>query len=702
MNIHITENVFESGAIPRNGNKFLTGNGYLGLRGVPEECLKEHLPALNLAGVYDRVGKAWRESVNAPNPLFTRIAVNGLQLTLPETEPVEHSYDLDIVRAVLNRRTVWQTEEGRVCVETERFVSMADRHLVGLKYTVSADFDCDVTINSGIDGDVWDINGPHFVKMDSAAVGDNCTVTGVTGEKEIRVAVGAKSFFDFDAEPLYEAKDKYAGFTVNVNAESGKKYTFTKLAYITTSLDAENLLHSVPSDISKLGYDEALAEHVAAWAAIWESSEVKIDGDKKAEDALNYSIYHLNCIAPRGMVSMSIPARGLSGQVYKGAIFWDTEMFMIDYYLFTEPEIVRSILKYRIRSLPGARRKAAEYGYKGAFYAWESQENGDDACSTHNVTDVFTGRPMRTYFRDGQIHVCSAIVYAFKKYIDITGDTSILDEGGREVLDECAKFYCSRMVRRYGSDKYELHDVVGPDEYHERVNNNAYTNAMARLTLEVAAQYTGNDEYRIAAESIYIPAADGNGVIEQFDGYFALEDCSVQTVRSRLIDPTEYWGGAYGVAADTKVIKQADVVAMLCMLPEGHSREEMYANLKYYEPRTEHGSSLSACMYASLSCMVGEPDYAYPLFMKSATADLVPGVKEWIGPQYIGGTHPAASGGAWKVAIYGFAGVTVKDGRIVCDPHLPCGWTAMHFTMALGGKRYAVDINGDEWSVTEK
>ncbi len=702
MNIHILENVFEMDAIPRNGNKFLTGNGYLGLRGVPEECKKEHLPALNLAGVYDRVGKAWRESVNAPNPLFTRISINGKTLCLPDDAPIEHLYDLDIVNATLTRSTSWKIGEGSVNIKTNRFVSMADPHVVGLCYTVSTSFDASVVLESGVDGDVWDINGPHFLSMESLVEEDKCIVSGVTGEKGIRVTTAARSVFDFDAAPQYFTKDKYSGFSVTFDAEAEKEYTFKKLSYITASTDDENLISNVQGDLSCLTYDGALASHIRAWAKIWEGSEIRIDGDKNAEDALNYSIYHLNCIAPRGMSAMSIPARGLSGQVYKGAVFWDTEMFMIDYYLFTEPEIVRAILKYRIKTLPGAKRKAAEYGYDGAFYAWESQEDGADACSTHNVTDVFTGRPMRTYFRDGQIHICSAIVYAFKKYIEITGDVSILDEGGRDVLDECARFYCSRMVKRYGSDKYELHDVVGPDEYHERVNNNAYTNAMARLTLEVAAHYTGNDEYRIAAEHIYIPKANADGVIEQFDGYFTLEDCGVQTVRSRLIDPTEYWGGAYGVAADTQIIKQADVVAMLCMLPEGHAHDEMYANLKYYEPRTEHGSSLSACMYASLSCMVGEPDYAYPLFMKSATADLVPGVKEWIGPQYIGGTHPAASGGAWKVAIYGFAGVTVKDGKILCDPHLPQGWQGMHFTMTLCGKSYAVDINGEKWSVTEK
>ncbi len=701
MNIHITETAFDEKAIPRLGNKFLTGNGYLGLRGVPEECGKEHLPAVNMAGIYDRVGGAWRESVNAPNPLYTRLSVNGGSVTLPGTAPVQHEYDLTLANALLSRRTVWETGEGNITLKTDRFVSMANPHLIALSYTVTLGFTGEVTLDTGIDGDVWDINGPHFVKLETDAKDARMCVIGTTGECGTRVSTEAKISYSFPATVTHESGATYAGTRLTFTAEAGVAYTVEKLAYITTSLDGENLQNDVRLPLDSLTYGDALSAHTAAWAKIWEQSYVSITGDREAEEALNYSVYHLNCIAPRGLSAMSIPARGLSGQVYKGAVFWDTEMFMIDYYLYTEPRIVRTILEYRIKTLPGARRKAAEYGYAGAFYAWESQEDGTDACSTHNVTDVFTGRPMRTFFRDGQIHVCAAIVYAFAKYIDVTGDTSILDEGGKEVLAATAEFYCSRLVKRYGHTYYELHDVVGPDEYHERVNNNAYTNAMVKFSLETAARYTGREEFAAVAKEIYIPVPNEAGVIPQFDGYFALEDCSIQEVRARIIEPTEYWGGAYGVAADTQIIKQADVVAMLCMLPHAYGADIKYKNLKYYEPRTEHGSSLSACMYALLSSAVGEPDYAYPLFMKSAKADLVPGVKEWIGPQYIGGTHPAASGGAWKVAVYGFAGVSVQDGKITCDPHLPTGWQGMHFPLTLNGERYTVDIKGTEWSVTK-
>jgi len=473
-------------------------------------------------------------------------------------------------------------------------------------------------------------------------------------------------------------------------------------------------LKSKPKDFT---YDEAKTAHCAAWEKIWDVSQVSIDGDADAEFALNYSLYHLNCIAPRNLDGVSIGARGLSGQVYKGAVFWDTEMFMLDYYIYTDPKVAKDLLKYRIDTIGGARTKAKEYGLQGAYYAWESQDGGYEACSDYNVVDVFTKRPMRTYFRDKQYHVSAAIVYGFMKYLKATGDYAIIEEGGLSVILECAQMYRSLLLKKADSDKYEIHDVVGPDEYHERVNNNAYTNRMAKFVFETAIamiayarEHGLKTDYDLdaieamcldSAEHMYVPQPDDNGLIEQFDGYFGLEDTTVDTVRSRLLDPKEYWGGAYGVAADTQVLKQADVVALLSMFREEYTTEIMKKNWEYYEPRTEHGSSLSACMYSLLSCYTGNPDNAYPLFMKSAQADLLPAGKEWIGLIYIGGTHPAAQGGAWIVAVNGFAGIHIENGKLTANPKLPKGWKKLRFKLMYQGKPYQVIARREGAEITE-
>ena len=699
-NMIVRSDGFSVEDISHNGNKFLVGNGYFGIRGTLEEYTKENMCAINLAGVYDKAGEGWRESVNAPSPLYTYVKVNGILLSVIDVQPQSHVQILDFERGIHKRETSWHLSEGNVTVNAERFASMADQHFIGMRYSVCADFDCDIELISGIDGDVWDINGPHFVTLNSEQDGKIKRVTGITGEKGIAVTTEEVLEVSFDADRHVLKQDKSILECIRFKASAGQTYSFNKVASVCTSVDQNELCERVDG----VSYEALRERHVAAWKAIWDISYVEIDGDDEAEYALNYSLYHLNSIAPRNMSSMSIAARGLSGQVYKGAVFWDTEMFMVDYFLYTEPEIVKTLLKYRVDTLAGALDKAKSYGFEGAFYAWESHEGGFDACSDYNVVDVFTKRPMRTFFRDKQVHISAAIVYALEKYVRVTGDDSILKNGGADVIYECARFYRSIMLRYANRPYFEIHDVIGPDEYHERVNNNAYTNAMARFALQTAVKYADyidadTSEFAFLADQLKKPYVNEEGIIEQFDGYFELEDCSVDTVRSRLLDPKEYWGGAYGVASHTKVIKQADVVAMLCVMPGEFAKEDMLKNLRYYEPRTEHGSSLSACMYSLLSCKIGDADYAYPLFMKSAKVDLLRGGKEWAGCIYIGGTHPASEGGAWKVAIEGFAGMRIDNGKVVCDPCLPQKWNAMRFKINYNGTLYAVEVTKTDWSI---
>ncbi len=706
----ITEG-FEEKNIPWLGNKFLTGNGYFGVRGTMEEYGKDEMFAINMAGIYDRVGDAWREPVNAPNPFYAILKVDGEELALPKTAPKAHRQELDFYHAIQMRETVWETAKGTVTVSCERFASMADQHILAMRYSVTADYDGTISVTTGVEGDVWDINGPHFAKMETSYIDGIKTVTGITGEKQVTVTVKSRLVAPVSGETV--SSERAVMETLTADLKAGETFSLDAISEITTSQD----VFPVKTKLKTVTYEALKAAHAKAWEDIWEISACTIEGDEDAEFALNYSLYHLNCIAPRNMDGVSIGARGLSGQVYKGAVFWDTEMFMLDYYIHTDPKVAKDLLKYRIDTISGARNKAKEYGLNGAYYAWESQEGGYEGCSDYNVVDVFTKRPMRTFFRDKQYHVSAAIVYGFMKYLKATGDYAIIDEGGLSVILESAQMYRSLLLKKADSDFYEIHDVVGPDEYHERVNNNAYTNRMAKFVFRMALEMISyakeqglNTEYDLdamevmlkdSAEHIYIPEPNEDGVIEQFDGYFNREDVSVDEVRSRLLDPKEYWGGAYGVAAETQVLKQADVVAMLSMFREDYSSEIMKANFSYYEPRTEHGSSLSACMYSLLSCYIGNPDAAYPLFMKSAQADLLPAGKEWIGLIYIGGTHPAAQGGAWIVAVKGFAGISMENGTLTATPNLPKGWKKLSFKLMYLGKLYQVTVTPEQAEIQE-
>lgn len=724
MKWSINEQEYMPEAITSSGNRFLTGNGYLGIRGTLEEYRKEQLPAINLAGIYDKVGEGWREPLNAPNALYTYLVVDGKECRLPEQVPEKHKQELDYRHGIAKRETTWKTARGKITVKSERFADASDVHRIGMRYSITADFHAEIEIVTGIDGDVWDIHGPHYTEMDSKETDGTLQIIAMAQESGERVYVSEQVFYDFPAERKIRESERGIFRRIQFVSAYDKPYTIEKWVYIATDKDDMEEIERVRQDIvtaDRPVYQDVKHAHEEVWEKRWEHSQVQIDGDEKAEEALNYSLYHLHCIAPRHKEGLSIPARGLSGQTYKGAVFWDTEMFMLDFFLHTEPQVARNLMKYRVDTLGGAGKKAKEYGYEGAFYAWESQEGGFDACSDYNVTDVFTGRPMRTFFRDKQYHISAAVAYGIMRYGELTGDDSLLKEGGAEVILECAAFYYSLLVQKVNGKRYEIHDCIGPDEYHERINNNGYTNRMAKYTFESAVkvlsmmeiseipaegslqQYAMEElkqKYAEAAENIFIPEPNEEGIIPQFDGYEKLEDVSVAEVRSRLLDEKEYWGGAYGVATHTKVIKQADVVTWLSLFPEDFSEEILEKNWRYYEPRTEHGSSLSACMYAILACRLGMADKAYPFFLKSACADLAGGGKEWAGLVYIGGTHPAAAGGAYMTAIEGFAGLDLKAGKIKINPHLPEKWQKMRFNIHYLGKEYQVVITKEKAEVT--
>lgn len=703
------------------GNRFLIGNGYLGIRGTLEEYEADKLPAVNLAGVYDQVGNGWREPVNAPNGCFSYLKVDGEKLRLPEVDAVSHRMELDYRYGIFSRHTTWNTSRGNITLVTQRIASMKEVSLIGMRFEVQADFHADVELVTGIDGKVWDLNGPHLEQLQLEEWEGDLLAQATTHEKHIPIAVASSIHTDYPCEIKVAKKEDKILHRICFITRQGENCVVEKWVSVQTGQDQkepEKQAIKQVRDWRKKGYDQMLQEHKDAWDQLWKHSEVLIKGDDAAMEATNYSLYHLHSIAPRHTHSLSIPARGLSGQTYKGAVFWDTEMFMLDFFLMTDPETARTLMQYRIDTLEGAMKKAAHYGFDGAFYAWESQEGGYDACTDYNVTDVFTGRPVRTYFKDKQVHISAAVVYGIMRYVEWTKDESILDEQGIRTVIECAKFYYSLLLHRLTKDYYEIHDVIGPDEYHERVNNNGYTNRMAIYTMEKAAQvirkameegtlpkeYDGEQllaNFEDGANNLYLPKPDKNGIVEQFDGYFGLEDTTPEVVKGRLLNPKEYWGGDHGVASQTQVIKQADVVTWLNLFHQEYSKEVLLANWNYYEPRTEHGSSLSAGMYAMLACRIDQPDKAYPFFMKSAMADLRGGGKEWAGLVYIGGTHPAAAGAAYMTAVEGFAGVELENGRLVCHPHLPESITEMQFCVNYLGTEYRVHVTKENATITE-
>jgi nigerose phosphorylase len=726
-------NQLDAQAVDRLGNKFLLGNGYLGYRGTLEEYDQEQKTATIVSGLYDKVGDLWREPINMPNGGYVRLSYRGAPLHALTSKVERHSQTLDMQHGVHERETVFLTADGNaVTVRSRRIVSLAAHHLICCEYTIKAARACTLEVSSGIDGDVWDINGPHLEALATAAADGVISLAARTHEKRVPVAV-AEVLIDADgadaagptSDEVVRREEKRILREFSLTLAANRPRTLVKIVAHHTGLDAADPLTAARASAAegaKVGFASLLAAHKAAWETRWRACDIQIDGDNEAQTALRFSMYHLLAIAPTHAENVSIPARGLSGQVYKGGIFWDTEIFMLPFFSHAFPSIARNLLLYRYHTLEGARRKAREYGFRGAFFAWESQDDGEDACTLFNVTDVFTNRPMRTYFRDKQYHISADVVYAIWDYYSITGDSSIFADGCAEVIYECARFFLTLAYYNHDKTRYEILDVTGPDEYHERVNNNAYTNWMAAHTFDVCvkvADYLAEQQPAVAAELLerlcfaedletiremarllYRPAPDPDtSVIPQFDGYFGLEDVALNDLLARKLHPHEYLGGGNGIATTTQIIKQADVILGLFLFQSHYSTEIRRANWEFYEPRTEHGSSLSACSYSLIAAQIGKIDWAYDYFMMTASIDLTGDSKQYVGPLYIGGTHPAANGGAWMSAVIGLCGIDCADETIAINPQLPKHWKSVSLPLAVRGTELRLTLTNHRVTV---
>ena len=692
MKKELVKTGFNKDDIVSFGNMFLLANGRYGYRGTLEEYRKSEMVALNVLGFYDKYQNKWRESINLPNPLFFISSFNGEDKTVLDENPINHKVILNIFDATFYR----ESEYEDVIISSTRFLSNANKDLLVHKYVVKAKKDGYLRVDFGVDLDNYDINGPHYISKELELKNDTLIYKGITNERK-EISTYAR-YVSSEEIKIY----KNACF-IEKSAKKGDEICI--FTYFLINKTNKNRLDELDEIVNE-GYENLLNKHKAKFNKKWDISRVVISNDE-AQFELDYSIYHLLILEDEESCA-SIPARGLSGQTYKGAIFWDTETFICPFFTLTNPKFARNLIKYRINTLEGAKKKAKSFGYEGAFYAWESQETGEEQCSQYNVTDPITNKPIRTYFDEKQIHISGDIALCIYRYVYFTDDESILRDGGYDVINECARFYISRTTFR--NNQYHFDDVIGPDEYHERINDNTFTNFLVYRTIEIAIRYY--DEYSKYAtnlikkedlisfkDNIYLPKVNEDGLIEQFDGYFSLKDIYPQEVKKMARNDKEYLGG---LAINTKTIKQADVVALMVMMPEYGFLQYAKQNYEYYLPFTEHGSSLSSSMYSILASKIDKNEDAYQMFRKSSGIDLGTNQKMYAGGIYIGGTHPASNAGAYLSVIFGFAGLCLDEHRITLNPHLPKEIKHIEFKFYYKKKLYKAIIHENDYLLTEE
>jgi trehalose/maltose hydrolase-like predicted phosphorylase len=439
----------------------------------------------------------------------------------------------------------------------------------------------------------------------------------------------------------------------------------------------------------RAGFETLLAEHRRAWARRWEDADVRIAGDAGLQRAVRVALFHLMGAAGDAGEA-AVGARGLTGRAYRGHVFWDADLFVLPFLAATHPASARAMLEYRVRRLPAALARAAAEGRSGARFPWESARTGGDV-TPHAGRDQ-SGRvvPIRT--GDEEIHIVGDVAWGASCYIDWTGDEEFAAGAGRDLLVATARYWASRL-RVDATGHAHIYGVIGPDEYHEPVDDNAYTNVLARWNLRRAAEAAGRyggagDAERDAWCRLADALVDGydaaTGRYEQFAGFFELEPLRIADVAPRRPITADLLLGRDRVR-QAQVVKQADVLMLHHLLPDEVAPASLEPNLDYYEPRTAHGSSLSPAIHASVLARAGRFDAALDALRLAVNIDL-----DDLTRTGAGGVHLAAMGGVWQALAFGFMGLRAHRDAVEVDPKVPDAWDSLEIRVRYHGTPVAL------------
>jgi len=710
-------------------------NGYGGTRAAVEEGSAISRPAMFIAGVFNTPAQPQTpelqepipEIVVAPNWSRLRIAVEGQPLSLDQAELLEQRRVLDLRQGILLREWRLHDSAGRITsLRSLRFASLDDPHaLVQLLTLTPENYSGRITLESLLDGRVTNENNTvHLAPVEARAS------EGQPGQilTTRTLQSGYVLSFAAHAELSDAAGTTIAGTTMleermvgqrwEWQAQQGQTYALHKLVAVVTSRDTALPSAAAPIVLERLRAASAAAlldAHTRAWAARWATADAEIASDAHIQRQIRFALYHLIGAAhpdPR----TSVGARALTGERYRGHIFWDTETFVWPFYLSTHPATARALLTYRYNTLAGARNKARSLGYRGALFAWESTDTGEETTPPVINVPGIGRQPILTGIEEH--HLAADIAYAIVQYRQATADDAFFLDYGAEMLLEIGRFWSSRAI--LGDDqRYHIRKVIGPDEYHESVDDNAYTNVMAQWTLRRALatatelQDAHSERWRALAERLDLAqpeldtwrqVADGlvtgydadTGLFEQFAGYYNLRQ--VDLTGHDMADQTMDVKLGWAALGQTQVLKQADVVMLMFLLWDNFSPAARTANFRFYEPRTSHDSSLSPSFHALVAARLGDLERAERYLLQAARIDLDFTRKGWAGAS--GGVHIAALGGIWQALAYGFLGMRARDQGLSFEPHIPAHWGELRMPLQWRGSQLRVTARADRAEVT--
>jgi kojibiose phosphorylase len=715
-------------------------NGYLGTRAAVEEGSGVSTPATFLNGVFDTATQPAaqaaatpdRQVVAAPTPELVvapdwsklRLVAGGVPLTVETAEVLDHRRTLDLRRGVLVRQ--WRLRAGSrtTRLRSLRFASLADRHLLGqVLEVVAEDWAGPVTVEAIVDGDVANEGGVrHLVGHRTRRLEGGALLEAMTAERRLGICLAACTVAATgDGGTAAAGQDQPGELAVvqrhQFDAVPGRAWRLRKLVSVFTGRDGPDpaaLAAGRLGQAAAVGLPAVLARSAAAWAERWATADVEVSGDEQWQRRVRFATYHLVGCANPDDPHAAPGARSLTGERYKGHVFWDTDTFVLPFFTFTHPPTARAVLGYRYHTLPAARDNARARGWRGAAYAWESADTGEDVTPAYYVTASGERKDVRT--GEQEHHLNADVGLAAWQYWQATGDEGYLLGEGAELLVELARFWASR-AERGGDGRWHLRRVIGPDEYHEDVDDNAYTNQLAAWLLsrvtELAAWLGERHPDRWRSLRAALGLADGEpagwqavagglvdgldpqtGLVEQHRGFHRLQavDLAAWEPRTTTLEVLVGWGRL----GQLKLVKQADVVLLLALLGARYPRAVQQANFGYYEPLTAHDSSLSPPVHALVAARLGELETAERYLAQAAGLDL----DFDQGVTAAGGVHLATLGGIWQALVFGFGGMTVTGGQPRFTPRVPASWGSLRFRVRWRGVLHEVTATGTSATVT--
>lgn len=688
---------FNKADITKHESIFSLGNGAMGMRAnFEEDYTGDTLQGSYIGGVYypDKTRVGWWKNgypeyfakvLNTPSWIGLHIKINGELLDLNTCLKVKN------FRRQLNMKEGWYERSftamlpnhQEIQVKVLRFLSLRYDELGALRYeitllTTEATIEIESYLDSGIKNSDANWDERFWNTLEISSEDNFATILAETKKTRFKVHTFMQNqlFIDnkkLNISPKENKKENYIGLQYEVKVKQNQTFCIEKYGGYSRSNDCSTLSKSIAL------FDSLLEKQKEDWATIWETSDIVIEGDEKAQQSIRFNIFQLNQTYSGKYAHLNIGPKGFTGEKYGGSTYWDTEAYCLPFYMATKgAEVARNLLMYRYNQLDKAIENAQKLGFTGGAALYPMVTMNGEEC--HNEWEI-------TF---EEIHRNGAIAFAIYNYTRYTGDESYLKDYGIEVLIAIARFWAQRVSFSEEKQKYVILGVTGPNEYENNINNNFYTNYLASWCLRYAAEQVTTlqkeditkeeiQQWLHIAQNIYLPYSEKYGVYLQQDGFLDKDLKPVSAIPAEERPLNQHW--SWDRILRSPYIKQADTLQGFYFFEDHFAKEELQRHYEFYEPFTVHESSLSPCVHSVLASALGKTEEAYTLYLRTARLDLDDYNKE-----VHEGLHITSMAGTWLSIVEGFAGMRVKNSELHFTPRLPKHWKSLSFKVIFQGE----------------